>query len=492
VQSTPVRKVFVHTGLVLLLSTMVVAGAPESFRYRFGATYGLGNLIAPKKPYYTFNHLWGFSAGMDFARLNLTFGVLSQKNYSDSGASGHSGFFADRHKATRAFTSIRTGFDADYHILNTGRFRPTIGLGLGYLIWRFADPAGDTVVRTLGSRDNIVDFGAAEMYLSAALGLEVAASRRLALHLKTSVDCLTGVGTAFADSVEDHRGRMLFRAGLTFSYRFGAAGGERLSEEKWPSEKSWAQAIESPKKSGKAQDADMDGVADKRDRCPHTPPGAIVDKMGCPTDSDGDGVLDGVDNCAQTPLAAAGYVDIYGCPVDADYDGVPDYRDRCLSGPLGAAVDDDGCPVDADGDGVYDGLDDCPGTEAGIEVDERGCIDIAFLRDTMRIYIDYDSGSFEVDVRTRERLGPLIRKLKILAQVKIEIVGYTDNVGAAEANQSLSQKRANRMRDWLAGEGIAAERMTAIGKGETNFIASNDTAEGRAKNRRIEFIFSQY
>ena len=217
----------------------------------------------------------------------------------------------------------------------------------------------------------------------------------------------------------------------------------------------------------------------------------VVDKSGCALDSDGDGVADGRDDCPRTPLAAAGYVDIFGCPVDSDFDGVPDYLDTCQASPSGAAVDDYGCPLDSDGDGVYDGLDDCPNTAAGIEVDSRGCIDVAFLRDTMRININYPSGSFEVDLRTRERLQPLIIKLRLLSEVKIAIHGYTDNVGAAEANQSLSQKRANRMRDWLASEGIDMDRMIAIGKGETNFIASNQTAEGRALNRRIELIFSR-
>jgi OOP family OmpA-OmpF porin len=108
----------------------------------------------------------------------------------------------------------------------------------------------------------------------------------------------------------------------------------------------------------------------------------------------------------------------------------------------------------------------------------------------LRINIDYPSGSFEVDVRTKERLGPLVQKLKILDHVKIAIHGYTDNIGPAEANQELSQKRANRMRDWLVSLGIASDRLTPVGKGETNFVASNETATGRALNRRIEFIFS--
>jgi outer membrane protein OmpA-like peptidoglycan-associated protein len=238
-------------------------------------------------------------------------------------------------------------------------------------------------------------------------------------------------------------------------------------------------------------DSDGDGVADDDDDCPNTPEGVIIDDNGCSTDSDRDGVPDGLDDCPRTPRSATGYVDIFGCPIDADFDGVPDYRDSCRAGPVGAGVDETGCPLDSDGDGVYDGLDDCPATKQGIEVDQRGCIDVAFLHDVMRVYVDYPSGSFEIDQRTRKRLQPLIKKLLILSDVRITINGYTDNVGPTEANRDLSQKRANRMRDWMIENGITGERLTATGKGKTNFIASNKTAKGRAKNRRIELIFTQ-
>ena len=73
----------------------------------------------------------------------------------------------------------------------------------------------------------------------------------------------------------------------------------------------------------------------------------------------------------------------------------------------------------------------------------------------------------------------------------VTILGYTDNVGPAEANQGLSQKRANRLRDWLVTQGIDEERMTPVGKGETSFVASNETAAGRTQNRRIELVFSR-
>jgi outer membrane protein OmpA-like peptidoglycan-associated protein len=111
------------------------------------------------------------------------------------------------------------------------------------------------------------------------------------------------------------------------------------------------------------------------------------------------------------------------------------------------------------------------------------------LAEPMVLNIDYVSGSFEVDPKTRERLKSLARILVFADQVNIEINGYTDNIGLATANRKLSEKRANRVRDFLASQGVAEERMKVFGRGETNFVASNETAAGRAKNRRVELIF---
>lgn len=77
----------------------------------------------------------------------------------------------------------------------------------------------------------------------------------------------------------------------------------------------------------------------------------------------------------------------------------------------------------------------------------------------------------------------------LVPEVRMDIVGYTDNIGLPEANQKLSEKRANRVRDYLVAMGVAADRMKSLGRGEENQISSNDTAEGRKRNRRIEITF---
>mgnify|MGYP004443623457 FL=1 len=130
---------------------------------------------------------------------------------------------------------------------------------------------------------------------------------------------------------------------------------------------------------GCPKDSDGDGVEDYLDKCPNTPSEAwsTVDAHGCPKDSDGDGIEDYLDECPGTPKEAAGYVDSKGCPKDSDGDGIPDYLDKCPDTPEEAkgAVDENGCPRDSDGDGIPDYLDKCPGSpkEAAGYVDANGC-----------------------------------------------------------------------------------------------------------------------
>jgi OOP family OmpA-OmpF porin len=208
-----------------------------------------------------------------------------------------------------------------------------------------------------------------------------------------------------------------------------------------------------------------------------------------PYDSDGDGIPDLSDNCPGTPPEARGLIDIRGCPIDTDCDGIPDYRDSCPDNHAGAAVDNLGCPMDGDRDGIPDGLDDCPGTEPGLAVDGSGCIDLTVLEKPLVLNIAYLPGAVEIDSAAKEQLDRIAAILLKASEIKVEINGYTDNVGLADANRALSQKRADWIRDYLVDSGIASERLIPIGRGETNFAASNSTRVGREQNRRIEMIF---
>jgi OmpA-OmpF porin, OOP family len=96
----------------------------------------------------------------------------------------------------------------------------------------------------------------------------------------------------------------------------------------------------------------------------------------------------------------------------------------------------------------------------------------------------------KADIRICETpfvLDEVAETLKDHPDIKVEIAGYTDWIGSQEYNLKLSQRRADAVRTYLISKGVAADRMTAVGYGKENPIASNETDEGRAMNRRIEF-----
>ncbi|MBQ3999345.1 MAG: OmpA family protein [Paludibacteraceae bacterium] len=88
--------------------------------------------------------------------------------------------------------------------------------------------------------------------------------------------------------------------------------------------------------------------------------------------------------------------------------------------------------------------------------------------------------------RSEQALNDLYMYLARNPQVRVKIVGHTDNVGKDEANQKLSDGRANAVMNELIERGISADRLQAEGRGETQPIDTNDTEEGRQNNRRVE------
>jgi OOP family OmpA-OmpF porin len=254
-------------------------------------------------------------------------------------------------------------------------------------------------------------------------------------------------------------------------------------------------------------DSDRDGVPDKADKCPGTPIGVKVDQYGCPIDTDGDGVPDYLDKCPGTPAnVTSSQVDADGCPIDTDGDGVPDYLDICPGTPAGVKVDKDGCPLDTDGDGIPDFLDKCLGTPIGVAVDKDGCPMAALVqpkaapaatpmekaieekgRVTLKVLFDFNKAV--VKNQYHNEIGNLAEVMKKRPELKILIEGHTDSVGDAKYNEKLSQRRADAIRKYLVEKfGIDGSRLTAKGFGESRPVASNDTKDGREKNRRVEAV----
>ncbi len=230
------------------------------------------------------------------------------------------------------------------------------------------------------------------------------------------------------------------------------------------------------------KDDDDDGIINADDKCPNTPLATRVDSNGCALDSDKDGIADSHDKCPNTPQGTV--VDAKGCKVilDDDKDGVLNNADKCPSTPAGTQVDADGCTLnlDTDNDGVLNTQDKCPNTPDGYSVNSDGCVQ------ELNLQINFENASYNVDAQSQKNIEKFAQFLKDAPAYDVEIIGYTDSVGSEASNKRLSQKRADVVRKLLIADGVEANRITAVGLGEANPIATNKTAEGRAQNRRIE------
>ncbi len=199
-----------------------------------------------------------------------------------------------------------------------------------------------------------------------------------------------------------------------------------------------------------------------------------------PLDDDSDGVLNRDDKCPNTKNGEN--VNKFGCLVkdDIDNDGVPDKDDKCPNTIKGAGVDTQGCELDSDNDGIVDSKDECPNTSTEFVVDGYGCPQTATLN------INFNYKKYNISDELIDGLKEFALFLKENNGYQVVIYGYTDSVGTKKSNKILSQKRANAIKESLMRYGISITRLTAIGMGEENPIADNESEDGKASNRRIE------
>lgn len=174
---------------------------------------------------------------------------------------------------------------------------------------------------------------------------------------------------------------------------------------------------------------------------------------------------------------------------DRDGDGIPDRDDQCPREPGPAPT---GCPPDDDGDGIPNDVDACPTepeTRNGFD-DDDGCPDIVpeEFEDLAGILegIHFDTNKDVIKPDSKPILDRAVEVLSKYPQVRIEVSGHTDSKGSYEHNVDLSQRRAESVRKYLIEHGIDEGRIETRGAGPNEPIATNDTAEGRAQNRRIE------
>ena len=144
---------------------------------------------------------------------------------------------------------------------------------------------------------------------------------------------------------------------------------------------------------------------------------------------------------------------------------------------------------DSDGDGIPDRRDQCPNTLKGGEVDGKGCL---LTNQTISFYnIGFELNSEKVTASTRPVLDRIAVSLREQTDFQVDISGHTDSQGSAEYNEALSHKRAQSVMQYLVSQGVDASRLSASGHGELDPVASNETASGRAMNRRVEFRMSE-
>jgi OmpA-OmpF porin, OOP family len=230
------------------------------------------------------------------------------------------------------------------------------------------------------------------------------------------------------------------------------------------------------------QDRDNDGVPDSTDACPDV--AGLAKFNGCP-DTDGDGIPDKDDKCPNQ----AGIAKYGGCPIpDTDGDGINDEEDKCPT--VAGTAKYNGCPIpDRDNDGVNDEEDRCPDIPGTVA--NNGCpevkAEVVKRAEYAAQHLYFVTASYKLLSKSFKGLNEVAQLMKTDVNLKLAVNGYTDNTGKPEKNQILSEKRAASVKNYLVSKGVDASRIETTGYGQTQPIADNKTAAGRAKNRRVEF-----
>ena len=119
------------------------------------------------------------------------------------------------------------------------------------------------------------------------------------------------------------------------------------------------------------------------------------------------------------------------------------------------------------------------------------CADVqADINDLLKTPIQFASDGYAVAAASQQMLGQVVASIKECPDAKVAVKGFTDNSGSDAINQPLSENRAKAVADFLVSQGIAAGNVTSQGFGSSNPVASNDTPEGKAQNRRVEIALS--
>ncbi|MCB1182861.1 OmpA family protein [bacterium] len=460
--------------------------------WAFGVAGGVHKLVEGE---------WDYSTVEQFGGIELSRGLSSEWTLALALRAGHVRPGADEPgqevgwsgtSSAPLYTSLTQPSLTVRHLFAPrSRFCPVAGVGLGLTSWKVTDhtgedpgwlPGGDPITGW-DTDGQSAELKGTDLTLLFELGLDVALTDALVLNLGGRYEILNGNGidniglSAYwgAEDVDANTARADLYVGLT--WWFGAG------------------------------DSDGDGIPNDRDACPDEPEDmdGYNDLDGCPDpDNDGDGIPDADDACPTRAEDFDGFRDEDGCPdPDNDGDGIVDGRDQCPDEPedIDGWDDRDGCPdPDNDQDGVPDERDRCPNTPPDSKVDADGCVvEVPLVEGAAALVpaatrgqvlegVNFVSGSAELTPASIAVLAELAATLRADPGLKLEIAGHTDATGNAEANRALSSRRAESVRRSLMAMGIAGDRLIAVGYGQDFPLADNGTAEGRARNRRVEVI----
>lgn len=451
-----------------------------------------------------------FSSGVNELGLLLKWEPFGHKRWSDDGAYAkkiispyiYAGVAFDFWNADTDFTGATGGFidagNKDIAALNDNKSAFTLPVGVGLLF---------------------------DLNEKTALGLEVG------FHAVSSdyIDGVSIAGSAEGNDAYYHAGLKLVTA---------LSGPKDMDGDGITDDMDECPEVAGTEATNGCPDADMDGIADKNDKCPNT--AGLAKFMGCP-DTDGDGIIDKDDAC---PTVAG---NVNGCP-DTDGDGIIDGEDKCPEVAGGRATmgcpdsDNDGITdmdeaklgtdpknPDTDGDGIKDGvenankngmvdmgesnpLDPCDPNEKAeaCDMDKDGVVNAADKcpaiagpksnkgcpelkqedKEVINLAIknvQFETASAVLKAESKPILDKVAEIMKKYPHYSLNMAGHTDNRGDAAMNLELSKNRARTCYEYLAAKGISTKRMSHNGYGETQPKATNDTAAGRSKNRRVEF-----
>jgi len=395
--------------------------------------------------------------------------------------------------------------------------------GVGYLKWDVKDkPASQSTFP--GVKDNgwdlIVPLGAGiEIKISESVLLDLTAG-----YTQTFTDDLNFYNNKSVDKNKDYDGYWNAGLGISFTTESGSSDKDMDGLTKSQEEEIGT----NPNKS----DSDGDGLKDGAEFLTYNtdPLNPDTDNDGLndyeeikkyktdpnSTDTDGDGLSDSEEVLTYKTDPNK---------VDSDGDGLSDFDEvnKYKTDPNKADTDGDGLSdgtefklntnplkADSDGDGLSDGeevtkyktnplakdtdagsVDDKTEVNRGTNpLDPKDDVVLKIKANTPIVLrgVTFATGKSDLTPESETVLEKAYNTLIAYPNMKVEIRGYTDNVGRASSNKRLSQRRANSVNDWLVRKGIDANRIQAIGMGESNPIANNKTKEGRRLNRRIEFL----